>query len=184
MNRTELDVIYTNKVMEYIQKGYVFFTESMGGSDGTLRVDLIKGNDFIRIYLKEYPPILKLIIGHINFGNNKPRYVWESNLEKIEEKNFYLIDERKNWYVEEEEYKIIHEKQKKRYDSGVKYHYFNQEEVKKIVLPFIRRQPKCKSAKLIDINNVYKVFEERGTVRYIVLYNGKIYYLNRRKGQC
>lgn len=52
MKRTELDVIFTNKVNEYLARGYVFNTNTMSGSQGEIaHVDLRKGDEILRIVM-------------------------------------------------------------------------------------------------------------------------------------
>lgn len=104
--------LMTQKVQEYINKGYIFNLNTMRGSDGTERVDLIKGNDFIRIYcqrksLRQYDTnnelytkyyysddVYVVTIGNTKLKNKKTDIVWSSKLNPIHEDIFYEIGHR------------------------------------------------------------------------------------------
>ena len=52
MKSNFLDSEITKFASGYISNGYMINTETMSGSDGTNRVDLRKGNKFIRIWVE------------------------------------------------------------------------------------------------------------------------------------
>ena len=51
MTKKNICELVTKKVVEYINNGYVITPDSFSGSDGTSRVDLVKGDSFIRIFI-------------------------------------------------------------------------------------------------------------------------------------
>ena len=90
MKRTELDVIFTNKVNEYLARGYVFNTNTMSGSQGEIaHVDLRKGDEILRIVMDG-------------------KYDW---------RNLVFSKIAENWYASEEEGAAANELRKNRYSS-------------------------------------------------------------------
>lgn len=167
MFKKDIDALFTSKIMEYINQGYIIHTNTMGGSQGELaKVDLYKGKDIIRIYTDhKYHGIgghttLVLTIGRNKnkiYGNPRD-IIWNKDLEIIEQLEFVELSD--NYFVTPDEFKPIKEKQMLRYKR--KQHYecqvFN-DSAKKIVLSFMKRQPKCKTIRLSDIERVYKVVD-------------------------
>lgn len=179
MKRSELDKIFTDKVMEYMNKGYIIHTRTFDGSDGTSRIDLIKGNDFIRVYLCRQFDTMNLIVGHkiLNKRELNEDIVWRNDLENIEEKVFYTVEYDK-WYVDKEEYDAIKEVRRKR---RIDIRYFdkviaNQDKAKEIIFPFMKRQYRCKTIKPSDILDVCKR-DYDGRMRYFVRAKGNRYFL-------
>lgn len=167
MFRKEIDVLFTNKMVEYINKGYSIHSNTMGGSQGEqAKVDLSKDNDVIRILLHTKYSGLSCTKLVITIGRNTNKLhntstdiIWNNDLEILEEIEFIKLSE--NYYVTPEEYPSIREKQKNRLHHKTNYSCKNfSDEAKKIVLSFIQRQPKCKSIKLKDIERVYRVVDK------------------------
>lgn len=193
MTKKQICEMFTQKVSEYINKGYIITPDSFAGSDGTSRVDLVKGSSFIRIYLTEEwsdnKNSLFLRVGEMTLtGYSKSRayshdIVWLTDLTTIEETKFIIRGKytRNPYYLTEGEYEEMREKLEKR-DSKRMYSFMYEsvslpEDAKKVVLPFIQRQHRCKSVKLKDINRVEKVIRE-DRVRYRVYCKGHVYVLN------
>ena len=161
MFKQEIDKKFTEKIMEYMNKGYFLYTNTMAGSQGELaKVDLTNGEEVIRIYMdRTYVNLSdKKVFIAIGRSSHRPTYsdseiIWTSKLEILEKMSFVKIGE--NYYVPEEEYNEIYEKRKNRYSDNYKIYIF-KDEAKKIVLPYLKRQPKCKSMKLSDIKEVRK----------------------------
>lgn len=111
MKRTELDVIFTNKVNEYLARGYVFNTNTMSGSQGEIaHVDLRKGDEILRIVMDgKYDwrngDKIHILVGRntnrVNLDRESSETIWNNDLETIEEIAFAKIAE--NWYASEEE---------------------------------------------------------------------------------
>ncbi len=168
MFKKDIDALFTSKMMEYINKGYIIHTNTMSGSQGEqAKVDLYNDSEIIRIFITSHYRTslsgLKLIVGrNTNKTYNRPTdIIWNNDLEIIEEQEFIKLSD--NYFVTPEEYEPIKAIQKKRshikYSNNADYKEFN-EESKKFILSFVKRQPKCKSAKLSDIERVYKVIHE------------------------
>lgn len=190
MLKKEINALFTQKVMEYINKGYIIHTDTMNGSQGEqAKVDLHKGQEVIRILLHtKYSGIdgdkLILTIGRNTnkLYNRTTDIIWNNDLEIIEEYEFFKLSN--DFYVSPKEYPNIREKQKKRLNNKSVYQFTEfPEEAKKIVLSFIQRQPKCKSVKLKDIERVYRVVDKRWQndeifSHYLVKVRGNCYQLN------
>lgn len=118
MKRIELDKVFTEKVNEYLMKGYVISTESMRGSQGeTAKIDLIKGSELIRVWMnkeskwsirdeeynKWHGDMMVIRVSrwshpaHLAYTHT----VWMSDLETIEEDIYYKVwTYRNEWYVD------------------------------------------------------------------------------------
>lgn len=167
MFKKDINSLFTSKIMEYINKGYIIHSDTMSGSQGEqAKVDLYNGTEIIRILLTSHYHTslsgIKLIIGrNTNRTYNRPTdIIWNNDLQIIEEYEFIKLSD--NYFVTPEEYEPIKNIQKKRshirYSNNADYKEFD-EKAKKFILSFVRRQPKCKSAKLSDIEKVYKVID-------------------------
>lgn len=193
MTKKNICELFTKKVVEYINNGYVITPDSFSGSDGTSRVDLVKDDSFIRIFMDEMyehgGDILVLVVCEkkMNAREAKRIYsndlIWTNDMEVIEETKFRIFNRyhRNTWYVTEEEYDEIRERTKDRrerrsYDFGYKTVRL-PEKAKDIVLPFIRRQPKCKSVKVKDIAWVEKYIGS-DKIYYRVSCRNKVYALH------
>lgn len=171
---------FTEKVVEYITKGYIINTASMSGSQGeTGKVDLTDGKEIIRILLDDIHETcakvnnnfysfsgLAIIVGRVTDdvqpnSSNTWNTAWNQHLEVLSEERFYLIGHRSNdskWYGTREE--AIAQQDKHYARSAAREIYINHEfsdAAKAAVLPFVKRQPKCKSVRLSDITSVKKI---------------------------
>ena len=185
MTKKQICEMFTKKVAEFMNNGYVITPDSFAGSDGTSRVDLTKDDSFIRIYMDEEwagfdRDILVFRICEKKLTQreaNRIYYqdiIWTKDLEVIEEYKFVIMDRYsgKPFYLTEEEYDAVKDKiadRSKRkgkmfYDS---YYVDLPEEAKKVVISFMRRQPKCKSVKLSDITRVSKKVSDGCVVYYV-----------------
>ena len=202
MTKKQICELFTKKVTEYIGKGYVISPESFSGSDGTSRVDLVNGNSFIRIYMTEEIEhtnasdyfsgkdilVIRVCEKKLNAREEKYIYiqniVWTKDLEVLEETKFYIVNKygRGNtYYSTVEEYATIAEKiaeRRKRNYVNFGTTYINlPDSAKKVVLSFIRRQPKCKSVKVSDISRVEKcIYDDE--VRYVISCKDRRYTLH------
>lgn len=193
MTKKQICEMFTQKVSEYIGMGYVITPDSFRGSDGTSRVDLVKGDDFIRIYIKEFYDLGKDVLyfrvcrkqltGY-ELGNAYSNdIIWESDLTIIEEEKFIVVgkNSKNKYYLTEEEYDAMKDKLKKR-SEGRTYNFGYtivrlSDNAKEIVLPFIKRQPRCKSVKLKDINRVEK-YIGKGRTCYRVFCKDKTFVMH------
>ena len=173
----DIEAIFTEKVNEYIQQGYVFSPATMSGHQGEIgKVDLRNEHEIVRVLLtneRDYhadSQAIVLTIGRVERKERKGHEfdsmgptIWNNKINVIEQRTFYTISDRDEVYTEDHaEYEAIVEKQKarmrERYSRNTKR--FTSDAMRKVVLSFVRRQDKCKRMKLADIKAIAKV--ERG----------------------
>jgi hypothetical protein len=162
---------FTDAVAEYISKGYVIYPKTMHGVETReiVKVDLTNGSEYVRIFLQEdskedfdpvdsfswfYGEIIRFAVGMIKNPNDL--CIFNSEIEKILSEDYYKIG--KDFYGSEEECRKQQRKQNERHSARYvrkEYKVF-QESAKAAVLPFVRRQYMCKTAKLSDIEKVVK----------------------------
>lgn len=174
MKVKEINKRYTEIVMEYMTNGYYFNTTTMNGSQGEIaHTDLTDGETIIRIVMDNFRDWesqtegIEIIVGKCTDESVKPNCknghntIWNNRLEVIRSEKFYQVGRENRsgdkFYGTEEEACKAMEKSYARYDTRRNSNKQElSENAKKIVLSFIKRQPKCKSVKLADIENVYK----------------------------
>lgn len=172
--RKDIDKMFTEKVMEFLNNGYIVNTNSFGGSDGTLRVDLLKDNHFIRVFIDNNSNGFKLCIAEKYFTEKyelNSTIIWLESLNVVFETYFYEIA-RDNVFV----------KTKKEYEDWYSMHLFRIERKKKtdkeynlqkgstILLPLINRQKGYKSKK---IKNIIRI--QRLDKKVVVYFDNKDY---------
>lgn len=191
MKYAEINKKFTEKVAEYLSMGYIINTRTMSGTQGELaKVDLTDGTEIVRVVPernhRDSKDVVILTVGRVTeavYPNNPDDMgtIWNGRLEAIERHTWYRHDFRKDWYVtagEEDAICGIHRERVA--NSQIFWTKTFDESVKKIVLSFIRRQPKCKSIKQADIESVYKIttnFEGKWKNRYEVRVKGKRFVL-------
>lgn len=201
----EINRKFTEAVADLMARGYVINTATMGGSQGEVgKVDLTDGKEIIRVVLDNFgTPVvriegrfyrmegLKLIVGRVTDqvtpnSQNAWQTVWNGNLEVISEDVFYEIGREhrdgSKWYGTREEAITQQDKEAERYRT--RYIEKQQEfpdAAREIVLPFIRRQPRCKSVRLSEIEKITKHHSRsrtgRMSVQYVVNARGNSYTL-------
>ena len=184
MFKHEIDRLFTEKVAEYLGKGYRIHTSTMGGSQGEIaHIDLTNGVELLRILLDRHFSFdsgdhLVLLVGrNVELLNSVTMTVWNHRLEVMEEQTFCKVGE--NFYVSPEEYPAIREKRSARYKGRDNAVCVNLgEKAKEIVLPFVRRQSKCKRVKLSDIQNVSKSVNYSGKPIYTVQVKGLTFFIH------
>lgn len=173
---------FTDTVTEWIAKGYHINTASMGGSQGEVaHIDLTDGREIIRIVLKVFCDYsleeyftgegLELIVGRCadrvqpDSGNTWGT-IWNNNLDPITSEQYYQIGREKRkgekWYGTREDAVNQSNKHFERYKAREGHGSCREElpeKAKAIVLPYIKRQPKCSSMTLSRIASVEKVTE-------------------------
>ena len=157
----------------------------MRESQGELgKIDLTSGGEIIRIYLDNfryaednymlYYEGVKLVVGQVTDDvepNNPIIYcgIWNNRLRVLKEQKFYEIGKKRNdekWYGTKEE-SIAQQNIRSMRNlnkPGIAKHL--PEYAKKIVLPFVRRQPKLHSARLSDITSVTKQIKQQYNSEY------------------
>lgn len=114
MKFAEINKIYTQKVMEYLNKGYVINCGSLSGHQGEIaKVDLTDGKEIIRIYIDEVYNYTtnKAIIIYVGRSTDdvEPNQndgwgtIWNSKLEILSKDVFYQLGSRgssrgSDWY--------------------------------------------------------------------------------------
>ena len=164
---------FTEKVTELLAQGYTMNTATMGGSQGEIaKVDLTDGKKIIRVMLDtdrgveriggrfyDFDKVV-LIIGtctdnvKIHSSDHFCNTIWNNHLTDIITEDFYRIG-RGEWYGTKEESMEQQDKQSERLQTRyVANRYDLSDNAKAIVLSFMKRQPKCKSIKLSEIESV------------------------------
>lgn len=189
MTMTEINKRYSEIVIDHMNDGFYINTTTMSGSQGEIaHIDLTDGSTIIRIVMNEFidweagKECIEIIVGKCTDtnvkANSKSGYntVWNNELEVIRSEKFYQIGRQnrsyEKFYGTEEEAEEAMRKMNERYESRKTQKIFVlPDKAKKIVLPFIKRQPKCKSVKIADIEKVWR----NGKNEYFVTAKGKIY---------
>ena len=196
MKHTEIEAIFTAKVTEYIQKGYIFNLTTMSGSQGEIgSVDLRNENEVIRILLenkREYDrearlerEMVVLTVGRWNgtIEDGRPfdsmgATIWNSRLEVVEQRMFYQINRRSDFYTEDKEaYDAMLRKQNDRCEARGGYIRRDDRQLpdwaKKIAKRYIKR---VTGKDRVSGKNI-KVFksEAKGRLVYNVNYFGQSY---------
>ena len=198
MIRKDIENVYTDTIKEYLDKGYRIYYSTMGGSQGEIaKIDLTNDKEVIRILLdsktenyREHPihkymnlDYLTIIVGRNTdklWGDSFSDIIWNEHLELISEIRFYKIGRRNNSFFGTKQEAI---------DAMCKYYerfdfrdLYSRDEIifsdkaKEIILPWVKRQKKCKSVNVKQIDEVKKVV-------YYNRKNIKVHYYVKAKGQ-
>jgi len=189
---------YTEKVTEYLAKGYTINTATMNGSQGEIgKIDLTDGKEIIRILLDSFcRPCerigdryynmegIELIVGRVTddvtpHSASTWGTVWNQNLEVLSSKRFYEIGRAsrndKKWYGTWEEAIAQQEKASARYyERYVPERQELSDQAKEVVLPYVRRQPKCKTVKSTEIESITKHHVKSRSGKQFVKYTIKV----------
>lgn len=204
MLRKDIENLYTDTIKEYLEKGYRIYYSTMGESQGEIaKIDLTNDKEVIRILLESKNecyrdnPVHKHIdlnYFSIMVGRNTDKLIgdtffdiiWNRHLELISELRVYKIGRKNNSFFGTKQEAIdamckYYERLKfKSFDWVEERVEINSDEAKRIVLPFVKRQYKCKSATVKDIEKIEKVIPKNGKVCYIVQAKGKRYKMNNK----
>lgn len=193
---------FTETVTAWIAKGYTINTATMGGHQGEIaKIDLTDGKEIIRILLDEDSKIeridrdgkpficdaerVTLLVGRSTEEGIVPNApdtfgstIWNERLEEISREEFYKIGGRRrdsNWYGTRDEMIAQQIKHSERYSANYTPNSTCLcDKAKEIVLSFVRRQPKCKSAKASEIESVTKHDYETRAGKRVVKYTVKV----------
>lgn len=192
MKSNFLDREITFWVRIYMNEGYILNTETMRGSDGTKRVDLRKGKDFIRVWIDRVSAwsynkglsinynysrdIFLLRIGQTVLTNPNADLVWSDKLEVIYKRPYYEIgygynngaltddfDEVKRWMD------IAYPRRRGRYKAESQSINYTDIDRLKIGLNAVKRMPRTKSIHLENIDSISRIYDYG--VEYIVHYH-------------
>jgi len=115
MKVAEIDREFTKRVAEWLAKGYIINSTTMGGSQGEVaKVDLTDGKEIIRILIDGFygdedsdyifHKGVEIIVGRVteNVTPHSERHdtVWNNHLEVLEETKFYKVGDCCNGEVE------------------------------------------------------------------------------------
>lgn len=195
MKSNFLDSEITKLVSGYISNGYMINTRTIRGSDGTNRVDLRKGNKFIRIWVEEtsaysynkeldekydyWNDIFVLRVGYTELKNPTTDSVWSNDLAISYEKPYYKIgsnrydegaytddfEEVKHWI----DIRYPRLKAKSKYEkTSIDYNDINR---LKIGFNIVKKMPKTKSIHLENIKCVTRSRDWNGRLEYTVYYD-------------
>ena len=204
MFRKDIENLYTDTIKEYLDNGYRIYYSTMGGSQGEIaKIDLTNDKEVIRIllcskteYYREHPihkymdlDYLTIIVGRNTdklIGDSFVDIIWNQHLELISELRVYKIGRKNNSFFGTKQEAIDamckhYERFKfKSFNWAEERIEINSNEAKRIVLPFVKRQYKCKSATVKDIEKIEKVIPKNGKVYYMVQVKGKRYKMNNK----
>ena len=204
MFRKDIENVYTDTIREYLDNGYRIYYSTMGGSQGEIaKVDLTNDKEVIRVLLESNNecyrgnPVYKhidlnyftIIVGRNTdklWGDSFSDIIWNEHLELISEIRFYKIGRKNNSFFGTKQEAIdamlkYYERLKFRsFEWAEERIEFNSDEAKRIVLPFVKRQYKCKNATVKDIEKIEKVIPKNGKVYYMVQVKGKRYKMNNK----
>lgn len=179
MKYAEINKKFTDKVNEYLNKGYTINSATMTGSQGEVaKVDLTDGNEIIRIMIEECWYNHHKYKGYEIFvgKTNKDKHyinaygsfntIWNNELTEIFSEKYFQADYHrdKDWFVTEKEIKENSKKADERFKSRYAYSQPLSNKAKDIALKYVRRQPKCSRARkesigiFKDENNKYCIF--------------------------
>ena len=194
MKSNFLDSEITKFASGYISNGYILNTETMRGSDGTNRVDLRKGNKFIRIWMERttsysynkeldekydyWNDIFVLRVGYKELKNPTIDSVWSSDLAISYEQPYYKIgnnrynegaytddfEEVKHWMA------VASPRWSRRSNTKKSIEYKDIDRLK-IGFNIVKKMPKTKSIHLENIKCVTRSRDYNGKLEYTVYYD-------------
>jgi hypothetical protein len=193
MKSNFLDSEITKFVSGYIANGYTLNTETMRGSDGTNRVDLRKGNKFIRIWIERtsaysynkeldekydyWNDIFVLKVGYKELTNSNTDSVWSSDLAVSYEQPYYKIGNNRydegaytDDFEEVKHWMTVHyprSEAKSKRKNSIDY---NDIDRLKIGFQIVKKMPKTKSIHLENIKSVTRSRDYNGKLEYTVYY--------------
>ena len=180
MKRVDIDKVFTEKVAEFIGKGYVVNSGTMAGHQGEIcKVDLIKGNTLVRIWmgndwLENFSDrIIQIHIGVITNFTTNGYTLWMKEFDEYELLTFYEVVEGK-WYTDsEEEFEKIREIKKarrnyKRLDLP-HYEFYRDEARREIAKKYLKRVAGYSRVSIDDIKIQNRDRE------YSIIYHGSFY---------
>ncbi len=190
---------FTEKVNEYISRGYYINTGTMscsGGQGEISHIDLTNGKEIIRILMKNFNDYerdvrgISITVGRCtdtrpNISREIGSGIWNYRLEVIETVSFFLVGKARDdreFFGTHDEAVTARDKHRERYENSCykTRKYELPEAAKAIALKWVKRQPKCKSMKLADIDAVYSVksfnrYTNKEEHSYTVYAKGKTY---------
>lgn len=193
MDITDIGKLFTQRVNEYLNKGYYYCINTMSGTQGEdAKIDLTNGKDVVRIFVdRKYnsDSMLNTIEVCVGVYKGKIDYnsfldiIWNNKLEPIHKDTFYEIDKHgKVWGTKEQANEAADKRYNRRYMrlqiESSKCIDFDSDAVKKMLLPLVQYKVKgCKTAKASELS-VYKLDPETNEHPYRVSCRGHVYCLS------
>ena len=174
-----------------MEDGYSYGSNLTESHSDITHVDLTDGSEIVRVKLENfscreeshYFQGIQLSVGILSIqGSTDVKHdSWVSisaELEIIQQERFYDIGRSSSWYVTKEEVVARLEKSCERYEVARSISQLLEQKIElnlakaaPIVLPYVRRQPRCKTVKLADIVSVTK--QDQNTAFYYIEVKGK-----------
>ena len=194
MKQTDIETIFTEKVAEYISKGYTLNLTTMNGSQGEIaKVDVRKDDEVIRILLEHksealtgyrYCDYMMLTVGTAKVDKRTARpfdtfstTLWNDSLDIVEQRKFYQISPSSDFFTEDvEAFIIMLDKHYKRYANRyqISKEYLDGEAIE-VAKRYIKRTV---GLSRVSTNHIRVKKVTRGKVGYIVEYRGKTFKLH------
>ncbi len=192
MKKQDIRNAYTRKVTEFLNQGYTIFPDTMNGSQGEIaHIDLSNGSEIIRVLLERSThwergeggyvgDTIRLTVGRAGsdtwVGDRWDGTVWNNRLEPLFQIEWAWVTDRieGDWYTDMNEGRRIAALRWERYKAK----HPERVEVlgdayKSTALRWLRKQPKMKTCRLEDIEQVQRVRNDDGTRRFEIIAKGK-----------
>ncbi len=192
MKKQDIRNAYTRKVTEFLNQGYTIFPDTMNGSQGEIaHIDLSNGSEIIRVLLERSThwergeggyvgDTIRLTVGRAGsdtwVGDRWDGTVWNNRLEPLFQIEWAWVTDRTegDWYTDMNEGRRIAALRWERYKAK----HPERVEVlgdayKSTALRWLRKQPKMKTCRLEDIEQVQRVRNDDGTRRFEIIAKGK-----------
>ena len=191
MFKNDIRRIYTEKVNELLNQGYILFPDTMNGHQGEIaHIDLTDGSQIVRVLLERglcwshindgfHGDAVTLTIGRAAadtwVGEHWDGLLWNNRLEKIFEISWAEINGRgEGWYTELDDAARIGHIRRERYIAQAKG---TREELgeayKSAALRWVKKQPRMKTCRLGDIEKVERVTHADGTRHFEIRAKGQ-----------
>jgi len=186
MKYADINALFTQKVAEYIGKGYVINSTTMAGHQGEIaKVDLRNDHEIIRIWFgtayRNFRDGLTVMVGRTTderlmqpMTSRRSDTLWTDNLEVIEERTFWQMQKgyrEVDFYVEGEAGEKAIELHEKRCEQRFYVEHPQRvfENVETLVVKAVKRHLNRSSFKTANIKKVWKQWSaDQGRYEYRV----------------
>ena len=193
MKKQDIRNAYTQKVAELLSQGYTIFPDTMSGSQGEIaHIDLTNGSEIWRVLLERKlcwsdldggfdGDVVTLTIGKAAadtwVGDYWDGTIWNNRLEKNFEIRWAEIRRcREGWYTDMDEATRIGHIRRVRYrEQHTQHRDTLGDAYKSIGLRWLKKQPKMKTCRLEDIEQMQRVWDADGSRHFEIKARGKQY---------
>lgn len=187
MKFRQIEAIYTEKVAEYIAKGYTINASTMSGHQGEIaKIDLRKGDEIIRVMLDtercSFHSAVVIIVGRntderIAKSTELRSYdtIWNNRLEIIEKRIFWQMEKNYrevDFFLEGEEgEKALEKGENRKHTQHATSEHPDKvfENVERKIVKAVKRHLNRSSFKVQNIKKVWKTWnEDKGGYEYRV----------------